>query len=168
MDSFKESAFKIQLLCQLSIKRLRRFQNFSGCFSNMSPKKRLPKTQQKLLYTYCVGNGFSIPQHFLTLLFLPNSITQFTHNTLELVKWKTIFLLLIALFCLLCVSLSQCPCHSRRTHSPMLEKPSAQNVTACKNFLFLCVGGGGDFIGAGSHNFEVKIKNAKYQYKCLE
>ena len=26
-----------------------------------------------------------------------------------------------------------CPCYSRRTHYPMLEKPAAQNITSCKN-----------------------------------
>ena len=26
-----------------------------------------------------------------------------------------------------------CPCYSRRTHYPILEKSSAQNIVACKN-----------------------------------
>ena len=33
----------------------------------------------------------------------------------------------------LCFGLFLCPCYSRRTHYPTLEKPGAQNIAACEN-----------------------------------
>ena len=32
-----------------------------------------------------------------------------------------------------CFGFFVCPCYNRRTHYPTLEKPGAQNITACEN-----------------------------------
>ena len=59
-------------------------------------------------FVYHVSNGFGIPQHFAkdyNFCFVTVETTYSTYNTLEWVKRKTIYLLIITLFWFLCVSL---------------------------------------------------------------
>ena len=55
-------------------------------------------------------------------------IILFTYNSLEQMKWRTIFLCRSP-----CSAFFVCPFYNRRTHFPTLENPGAQNKAACEN-----------------------------------
>ena len=105
-------AFEIQVLNTSAMKMLRQSQNFSVCFGNASAKKLL-KTQQNPLHITkamplaCLSIFPRAIIWFLNswdYLFYLNYIV-YLYNTLERVKQKTLFLLLVTLFWFLCESL---------------------------------------------------------------
>ena len=128
---FVQAAFENQVLRTSAIKCRGKFKNFQFALA-MRRQKKLPKTQQKPLYnTSDMASAYlgSLPKTMIFFLTgdttYATNIILFTYNTLKREKQKTIFLPLITFIDhLFFVCL---------THYPTLEKPGAQNITACEN-----------------------------------
>ena len=120
------AVFEIQVLSMLAIKSWGSFRIFY--FPSAIHWQKNFAEDLAEIFVYYLSNGFDIPWHFVKgydLFFLAVETTcstwiiLFAHSTLERLKRKAIFYLVDHLVVVFFV----CPCFSRRTHSPMLEKP---------------------------------------------